>query len=405
MLQNRPATPSSLPSWAAALTDPAGFAHEQAQLAQVWTFLGLTTDLAKDGAWFRASLGDRSVFVQRFGDQIKGFENLCVHRFYPLRTTDKGNGAIRCGFHHWQYNAEGRAVGIPHCQEFFGMTPRELGATLTPVEIATCGILIFGRFSPPGATDSLEDYLDLGFPILKALCAGSRPHSIRHEVAANWKLSLHISLDDYHIVAVHGKTFGKHGYLDPTQLRYFRFGMHSAFINGTTDAGELAKIAAACREGSFPRPHSYRTFTFFPNFSASIVRTLDRWYTVLHHYQALAIDRTLMRMWYFPVPGSRAKHSFPLDLLSGLHAYWLPYAVGYMARRIATEDGNACEQLQKVAHRIEGLPILGLEEERIAWFEDNYAKVMAAPALPPRQPAAAIVRNADKVAVITDQAE
>jgi hypothetical protein len=49
------------------------------------------------------------------------------------------------------------------------------------------------------------------------------------------------------------------------------------------------------------------------------------------------------------------------------------------------------------------LPILGLEEERIAWFEDNYAKVMAAPALPPRQPAAAIMRNAGKVAVITDQ--
>ena len=72
-----------------------------------------------------------------------------------------------------------------------------------------------------------------------------------------------------------------------------------------------------------------------------------------------------MRMWYFPTPVSRAKHGFPLDLLSGFHAYWSPYAVGYMTRRIAIEDGNACEQLQKVGHRIEGLPILGLEEERI----------------------------------------
>jgi phenylpropionate dioxygenase-like ring-hydroxylating dioxygenase large terminal subunit len=397
-------SPNNRPGWAAALTHPATFAHEQAQLAQIWTFLGLTTDIPNDGDWFRAWLGDRSVFVQRFEDEIRGFENLCVHRFYPLRTTDMGSGVIRCGFHHWQYNKEGRAVGIPHCQELFGMTPRELDARLTPVEIAICGMLIFGRFKPPGATDTLEDYLDLGFPILKALCNRTTPpYHLRHEVAANWKLSLHISLDDYHIVAVHGKTLGKRGYLDRTQLRYFRYGMHSAFINGTTDNGELAKIAQACREGSFPQPHYYRIFQFFPNFSANVVRTLDRWYVVFNHYQPLAIDRTLMRIWYFPAPFPVPDRGFFRNLLSSCNALWMPYAVGYMNRKVAGEDGGTCEQMQKVAHRIEGTPILGLEEERIAWFEENYAKVMAAPSIPPRQPAAAIVRNADKVAVITDQ--
>jgi phenylpropionate dioxygenase-like ring-hydroxylating dioxygenase large terminal subunit len=394
-----------LPGWAASLTDPAVFAHEQAQLAQVWTFLGLTTDIPNDGDWFRASLGDRSVFVQRFGHEVKGFENLCVHRFYPLRTKEKGNGVIRCGFHHWQYNKEGHAVGIPHCQEFFGMTPRELGAKLTPIEVAICGMLIFGRFKPLGATDSLEDYLDFGFPILKALCnRNTPPYHTRHKVAANWKLSLHISLDDYHIVAVHGKTLGKRGYLDRRHLRYFRYGMHSAFINGTDDDGELAKIAEACRKGSFPQPRYYRIFQFFPNFSVCVVRTLDRWYIVLNHYQPLAIDRTLMRMWYYPAPFPVANRNLLRNLLSNFNAYWMPYAVGYMNRKIAAEDGGACEQMQKVAHRIEGSPILGLEEERIAWFEENYAKVMAAPPLPPRQSAAAVVRNADKVAVITDQA-
>src|SRR5262249_36970816 len=119
------------PLWARGSADPAFFEQEQTQLGKLWTLLGLTTDIPRDGDWFRASLGGRSVFVQRFGDTLRGFENVCMHRFYPLRIADKGNGPIRCGFHHWQYNKDGLAVGIPKCQEMFGVTPRELNARLT----------------------------------------------------------------------------------------------------------------------------------------------------------------------------------------------------------------------------------------------------------------------------------
>jgi hypothetical protein len=72
------------------LIDPAVFAHERAQLALVWTFLGLTTDIPNDGDWFRASLGDRSVFVQRFGHEVRGFENLCVSSLLPAPDEREG---------------------------------------------------------------------------------------------------------------------------------------------------------------------------------------------------------------------------------------------------------------------------------------------------------------------------
>jgi len=72
---------------------------------------------------------------------LRGFENVCAHRFYPLRTKDKGNGPIRCGFHHWQNSKDGLAVGIPKCQELYGVSPRELDARLKPVEIAIYGSL------------------------------------------------------------------------------------------------------------------------------------------------------------------------------------------------------------------------------------------------------------------------
>src|SRR5688572_11878662 len=104
-------------SWSRSMVDPHEFDREQGRLAHVWTFLGFTKHVARDGDWFSASLATRSVFVQRFGHELLGFENVCPHRFFPLRTTERGNGPIVCGFHRWQYDKHGNAVGIPLCKE------------------------------------------------------------------------------------------------------------------------------------------------------------------------------------------------------------------------------------------------------------------------------------------------
>ena len=82
--------------WTRPIVDPTAFAEEQRRLASVWTFLGMTSDAGKDGDWFRASIATRSVFVQRFGTELRGFENVCAHRFMPLRNADRGNGPVVC---------------------------------------------------------------------------------------------------------------------------------------------------------------------------------------------------------------------------------------------------------------------------------------------------------------------
>ena len=65
--------------------------HEQTRISRrAWSLLGMTSDVAADGDWIVASLAGRSVFVQRFGDTLVGFENICAHRFFPLRTEARG---------------------------------------------------------------------------------------------------------------------------------------------------------------------------------------------------------------------------------------------------------------------------------------------------------------------------
>jgi phenylpropionate dioxygenase-like ring-hydroxylating dioxygenase large terminal subunit len=381
------------PAWARALTDKDAFEHEQAQLGQVWTLLGLTTDIPNDGDWFRATLGGRSVFVQRFGDTLRGFQNRCAHRFYPLRTEDKGNGVIRCGFHHWQYDKEGRAIGIPKCQEMFGVTPRELGARLNPLEIATCGVLVFGRFPATEATETLEQFLGEAFTVLQAFCGpNTRASRYTREIAANWKLCVHLSEDEYHIVAVHPESFGKHGYIEQRLLRYFRIRRHSAFFSDTGDDNALADMLAKLCDGSY-RPERYCIFHIFPNFAANHVPTLDRWYVTLHQYVPVTADRSLLRVWYFPAPFPPARHGWLMTLGYGYLSLWLRLAVRYLSGKVFREDQEVSERQQTIAHQIDGLPILGAQEERIVWFEEAYREAMAAAPTPP-PPQAAAVRSA-----------
>ncbi len=365
-------------SWAKTLSDEAAFKDEQAALAHVWTLLGLTTDIPNDGDWFRATLGGRSVFVQRFGDELRGFENICARQFYPLRTTDKGHGPIRCGFHHWQYNKDGLAVGIPKCQEMFGITPRELGAKLTPVEIASCGILIFGRFANGRSTETLQESFGDIFSILEAMWSPKRaPYYIETKIAANWKLVYHITLDDYHIVAVHPDTFGKNGYLPINAVRYFRLGSHSAyFYDENGDANEVARMAEQCRRGEY-RPTAYRIFQFFPNLLTLHVDAGMTYYNILQQYVPLAPDRCVSRAWYFPTSFAATDRSRIQAMMRRIAAPFVPFVLPFYIRRIFKEDNDICEQIQTVAHQIKGTPILGRHEQRIAWFEETYAKLIA----------------------------
>jgi len=350
------------------------FAREQRRLAHVWTLLGLAGDLKNDGDWFTASLATREIFVQRFGERIRAFENVCPHRFHPVRTEDKGNGPVVCGFHHWQFNSEGLAVGVPLCRELFGALPHELGAKLAAVEIEICGQLIFGRFPSASHAESLAAYLGEGFEIIASLAdPQSKPRTISEEVSSNWRLLFHISLDDYHGVAVHPTTFGRAGYLKRKDVRYFRFGDHSAFF---TPAEELAfaQMRGECIDGSF-RPSCYSIFQLFPNLVVVLLRAdKNYWFCIIQQHVPIAYNRTKVRNWVFPAPFPDESDWRPRWLRPLPDRIRMEVFLQYF-RRVLNEDQRTCERIQAGATRIDRPSILGAFEERIAWFESAYRKL------------------------------
>ncbi|MFO1080059.1 MAG: Rieske 2Fe-2S domain-containing protein [Reyranellaceae bacterium] len=357
-------------AWDSAI-DESAFRREQERLGRCWTFLGLTAELERDNDWLRARLGGRSVFVQRMGDKLVGFENVCPHRFFPLRTKDRGNGPIVCGFHHWHFDRTGTAVGIPICRDLYDRTPREMQARLTPIEIEVCGSLIFGRFAAAGGP-SLEAYLGPAWPILTA--ATSLPPTVypfSQVVASNWRFMMSITLDGYHNVAVHRAPRNHRN----SDFQYARFGLHSAHIGGQHQTFS-AMVEQCAADGRAYNPNGYRILNIFPDLAVSIFAARPCWYAAIQQFVPLTAGRSLWRGWVF-------RTVFPVRLrnLAERLAQPVPEPIrAHLVRRglerIANQDHEACERLQEVAAQAGGNPLLGAQEERLAWFQEAYDSIV-----------------------------
>lgn len=367
--------PASKPDSLLAFFEDGAFSREQERLGTTWHCVGRVMDLRQDKAWIRSKLGGRSIFIQRFGDKLKGFENHCVHRGFPLRNEDRGRGPIVCGFHHWRYDSEGRARGIPNCVEMFGKTPRELDLRLQPVDVDTCGGLVFARLHSEAPGPSLREHLGASHDIVAALTAPDPlQRTFMNDVRANWRLIANISLDDYHIVAVHPSSFGRSGYLKPDEVTYHRDGIHSAFFAGQQPE-TIEAMAESCRSGSYI-PRHYRTLYLFPNLVLSHTHAVSYagasiWYVIGLYYIPQAADRTALHVFYQPSPFStkgngimRAGH----DLIEGVRSR----VVGYYTRKVVSEDNEACERLQTNARYFDSNSVLAAQEQRISWFEESY---------------------------------
>lgn len=363
----------------AALQRPDGFAQEQARLGQVWTCVGTTKALKDNQSWFRTTLGGRSIFLQKTRSGLRGFENRCAHRSYPLRTADNGIGPMVCGFHHWRYDDDGLALGIPKCLEMYGARPKQLDAQLTRLDVEECGGLIFARFAPPGGAPSLKTYLGATYPVVQAMSAQDQ-HQRRfvNDVRANWRLIAHISLDDYHIVAVHPKSFGKSGYLDPENVSYLQDGWHSAFFSRGGDE-TMQSVASACESGTL-KPEWYKTWFVFPNLVLSHVHVLSIgglsvWYMLALYYEPIAHDRTRLHVVYQPSPFStrgQGVMGIGHDFFERIRSYF----VGRSARTVIAEDNEVCEGLQTNMGTSDGTVYLASQEKRMRYFEDAYASAL-----------------------------
>jgi p-cumate 2,3-dioxygenase subunit alpha len=175
-----------------------------------WIYVGHASELKKPGDFRSRKVAGRPVIFCR--DQkgvVHCLFNTCRHRGAIVCTEREGNRRrFQCIYHGWTYNNDGALVGVPgddaYAESFakssFGLRPparfeEYRGFWFMNLNADAPSLIDYLA----GATDYIDLVIDQSPSGQMEIIAGVQ----EYDVAANWKLMVENSVDDYHLPSTH----------------------------------------------------------------------------------------------------------------------------------------------------------------------------------------------------------
>lgn len=132
-----------------------------------WALLGRAADLADHGQWITGWIGAVPVLVRNFGGDLRGFRNVCSHRFALMLTEPAGKGPLRCPYHAWVYDDDGVPKAIPFNDSDFHLDEDGRRALALPrIGVAVADGLVFAHLDPAADPTAPAVWLRAGLTIL-----------------------------------------------------------------------------------------------------------------------------------------------------------------------------------------------------------------------------------------------
>jgi Rieske 2Fe-2S family protein len=222
-----------------------------------WFLACRDEQIAVPGDYRCIGVAGESVIIVRGKDgALRAHYNVCRHRgsrLVPEESCGTFAGGIRCPYHSWTYEFDGRLRTAPFLEDADGLHKDELG--LHRVGVDVWGGFVFVNLTPEAAAAegrTLAAQLE-GVPErlkrypLSELRIGA---SITYEIAANWKVMLENYNECYHCAGVHPElsalvpSFKKKGGADLDWERGIphREGAYTFTFSGTTDRALFAGL-------------------------------------------------------------------------------------------------------------------------------------------------------------------
>ena len=330
------------------LIDPADYASAKALEAEqqrifrrAWHLAVLARDIPNDKDYVRRPIGQTDLVIQRYQGRIVAYANVCPHRFAAFFDQPSGNSPIRCPYHLWTFDGDGKAIGVPHRQD------ESLACYQTPeLRLDTWQAELVGEFVFVSADpqDSLADFLGPLLPVLRQLsqAAGVERPRVTQDIAADWKVVLQNTVEFEHAFSVHAETFAT-AMQKPLQLEHDPEADNSiSYVTRMDPARHArardARIDAIFRRVEVPYPDGYRHHLIFP--STTIGYTDNRQLAIMD-YQPTGPGscRMYARLFEFRVPELTAAEAAMLAIVG-------PWHVGYTEKLFA-EDRSICEAVQR----------------------------------------------------------
>ena len=182
---------------------------------RVWQIACTVDCVPEAGDHWVYEIASHSILIVRGADlEIRAFQNACPHRGNML-CTEHGQGLdqIRCAYHHWCFDLEGRLISMspqgeaatrpPPSSPARMRDPVEGTVALTPVRVDTWEGFVFVNLDPE--CEPLEDYLE---ELPEELAwVGMADYSCDRFMTVpldcNWKTCVDAFIETYHLHAVH----------------------------------------------------------------------------------------------------------------------------------------------------------------------------------------------------------
>ena len=192
------------------------FALEKERIfCREWLCVARAEELAEPGA-FRVLevLGESILLVRNREGQLRAFYNVCRHRGSRLCREPPAAGAaavlggglsggrITCPYHQWTYDLDGRLIGAPYLTGEPGFDKSLF--SLHPVGLECWGGFVFVHLTPARAAPLAAQLGAIPERVARYPLGELRiGHTIRYEVAANWKVICENYNECYHCAGVH----------------------------------------------------------------------------------------------------------------------------------------------------------------------------------------------------------
>ncbi len=274
-------------------TDPSVFEREVQRLfLRTWHCVGREDELAQPGDHRTLEIAGSGVVVVRGSDgELRAFHNVCRHRGTRLVEADAGSGlsVLRCPYHAWSYDLQGRLLGASHMEEAEDFDRKDFG--LVPVSLETWRGFVFLNLDrkPVPLTRFLGGFADRAAPYpLERL---RRAHRVMYDIQANWKLVVQNANECYHCPGVHPQLARLTPYRSGEEdLRKGPvFGGWMDFVDGVTS---LTPKGVTTRR-AFPglRAEDLRRVYYYVLYPNNFLSLLPE-YVTLDWFQPLGPDRT-----------------------------------------------------------------------------------------------------------------
>ena len=181
-------------------------------LSNGWLFVGFVHEFKKPGDVIPILIADKPVLlVKDNNNKITAFHNVCSHRCLKLVDKKKNVGKIiRCPYHSWSYDLEGKLKAAPHIGGIDQHQPKGFNFSdhgLKKIKIHVWHDWIFINFN--GKVKKFEDYAkplikkfnDIDLTKLKY--AATLDFG---KIKTNWKFLIENFIEPYHVQFVHKST-------------------------------------------------------------------------------------------------------------------------------------------------------------------------------------------------------